>query len=142
MMTLLNRLHPWTRPVTQFVSSSSRRSTCIINLPSAQLHHHTLSNFNTAKQTSHNPRRKCVRWSGSSSRNDDMLYTTEDQRKKDHRHCVEMVQTRDFEGYCKSIYNILMMHRHFCKIHHISFPNEIDKIYSTTNYTQSFNNVL
>lgn len=101
-MTLLNRLHPWTRPVTQFISSS-RRSTCIINLPSAQLHHHTLSNFNTAKQTSHNPRRKCVRWSGSSSRNDDVLYTTEDQRKKDHRHCVEMVQTRDFEGYCKSI---------------------------------------
>ena len=102
-MTLLNRLHPWTRPVTQFISSS-RRSTCIINLPSAQLHHHThtLSNFNTAKQTSHNPRRKCVRWSGSSSRNDDVLYTTEDQRKKDHRHCVEMVQTRDFEGYCKS----------------------------------------
>ena len=141
-MTLLNRLHPWTWPVTHFLSSS-RRSTCIINLPSAQLHHHTLSNsnFNTAKLTSHNPR-KCVRWSGSSSRNDDVLYTTEDQRKKDHRHCVEMVQTRDFEGYCKSIYNILMMHRHFCKIHHISFPNEIDKIYSTTNYTQSFNNVL
>ena len=24
-----------------------------------------------------------------------------EQRKNDHKHCVEMVQTRDFEGYCK-----------------------------------------
>ncbi len=28
---------------------------------------------------------------------------TEDQRKQDHKHCVEMVKNRDFEGYCKRV---------------------------------------
>lgn len=45
------------------------------------------------------------RWSSSSATSDSNrdVYTAE-QRKEDHRHCVEMVQTRDFEGYCKKLY--------------------------------------
>lgn len=36
--------------------------------------------------------------SGTTANQD--VYTKE-QRMKDHKHCVEMVQTRDMEGYCK-----------------------------------------
>ena len=42
------------------------------------------------------------RWSnGAPDGNIKEAVYTEDQRKQDHMHCVEMVQTRDFEGYCK-----------------------------------------
>ena len=39
-------------------------------------------------------------FSGGSSRDD--VYTPE-QRREDHKHCVELVQTRDFEGYCELV---------------------------------------
>ena len=44
------------------------------------------------------------RWSSTTTKNgkSGSLYTPE-QRKQDHKHCVEMVQTRDMEGYCKFI---------------------------------------
>ena len=51
-----------------------------------------------------------IRWNSSSNGNgnsnsngnnlDNDVYTDE-QRKQDHKHCVELVQTRDMEGYCE-----------------------------------------
>jgi len=35
---------------------------------------------------------------GSTSTNGNVIYT-EEQQKQDHKHCIEMVQNRDFEGY-------------------------------------------
>lgn len=46
------------------------------------------------------------RWNSSSSASDskgDDEYTSE-QRKQDHKHCVELVRDRDMEGYCKKFY--------------------------------------
>ena len=40
------------------------------------------------------------RWNSSASGNGNMK-TIAERRKQDHGHCVEMVQTRDYEGYRK-----------------------------------------
>ena len=42
----------------------------------------------------------------SSSRTDEK----ELMNKEDHAHCVDLVQTRDYEGYCKSRFNFNVFH--------------------------------
>jgi len=39
--------------------------------------------------------------SSSSKGNSGIHANDEDERRHDHRHCVDMVRTRDYEGYCK-----------------------------------------
>jgi len=78
-MSLLNRLqHPCVKSL-----SSSRLSAKV-----ALCHRTSINdNFTTTQR----------RWSNSGT-STKVVYT-EEQRKQDHKHCIEMVQNRDFEGY-------------------------------------------
>ena len=78
------------------MKSASRLSAAssIRKLNAATCHKYksSVNNFTTTQR----------RWSsssgGTSSTNGNLTYT-EEQRKQDHKHCIEMVQNRDFEGY-------------------------------------------
>ena len=83
MNNLLNRLqYPCVK------SLSSRLSVKVVSCSRSSID----DNFTTTQR----------RWnsnsSGTSSANGNTFYT-EQQRKQDHKHCIEMVQNRDFEGY-------------------------------------------
>ena len=80
----------------------SLSSTTIPSSSSLQLNGDSLSSYRfitsyNGLAANRNTSIQRIRWNSSSNSNLDVY--TDEQRKQDHRHCVELVQTRDMEGY-------------------------------------------
>ena len=83
-MNILNRLqYPCVKSLSssRLSALSTRRKSKVVALCNSSIN----DNFTTTQR----------KWSSNSGTS---VYT-EEQRKQDHKHCIEMVQNRDFEGY-------------------------------------------